>query len=224
MIGSRTPALILASVAGFTLAMGVAVTGYPGGTWIDRTSVGHSFWGNFACDLLRTTALDGRPNAYPRVAAAGMLVLLAGLVALWFAVPRLFANRRRLGLAVRVLGTVAALAMLAVPFTPADRHGALHGLAVTVATVPGLLVAALTTAGMLAAKGGVRSLGVLGAVTVAASFADSLLLYARGWVETAPFAILLPALERVSLLFLLAWMTATALTLAGQRFRGMMGE
>jgi hypothetical protein len=212
-VTSRASALVLASIATFSGCIGVAMTGYPGGTWTDRTTVGHSFWGNFVCDLLRYDALNGLPNQYPALAAAGMIALVVGLLAFWFAAPRLFARRPRLGLAVRVLGVVATGAMAVVPFTPADRFGAAHGVAVMVATVPALGVAALVAGGMLSIKGTTRLLGLLGAATVAASFADSFLLYVRDWIQSTSAAILLPALERVSLLLLLAWMAVTALRL-----------
>lgn len=210
----------MASVAVFATCIAFAAEAYPGGTWLDRSTVGHSFWGNFVCDLLRSEALNGQPNPYPALATVGMLALVAGLTTFWFAVPRLFRQRPRLGIAVRVLGVVAAVALVVVPLTPADRFGELHGVAIMVACVPALGVAALATVGLLSSPGSTRLLGALGAATVATSFVDCALLFGRDWVKEGGLAFLLPALERVSTILLLAWMVVTALRLAAQCRRG----
>src|SRR4030095_15920305 len=61
--GARALAVVLlALLAGGAVATVVAAAQYPGGTWMDRSTPGHSFWGNFLCDIARDPALDGRPH------------------------------------------------------------------------------------------------------------------------------------------------------------------
>ena len=42
---------------------------YPGGTGWDARSNGNDFWLNYLCDLERTVAINGQPNAIGSVMA-----------------------------------------------------------------------------------------------------------------------------------------------------------
>ena len=121
---------------------------YPGGTWWDRAAVGHRFWENYVCDLEWEVALGGSPNHLgARVARAAVLVLVAGFVPFWLALPALFPGRRRTGSAVRALGLASVAGLFAVAWMPSDRAGALHGAAVITAAVPGMAATGLAVAG-----------------------------------------------------------------------------
>ncbi|MRG92404.1 hypothetical protein [Polyangium spumosum] len=220
--GSATPPLavraaalfVIGSVACSCLLLGAAMALYPGGTWLDRAAAGHDFFRNFLCDLTADRALDGRTNPGAWLAKAGMMALAAGTLPFWFLVTRLFAARVGLSVAVRVFGLASALAATLVPLAPSQRYGLLHALLILVAGAPGLVAAALATFGLLSAKGGPRAPARLAACTVGLAALDGALYAAHvASGEEVPSA-LLPALQKLAALALVAWMTGTAVITA----------
>jgi hypothetical protein len=205
-------ALLFLCIIVFVALSVAAMALYPGGTWWDPTTRGVRFWQNFLCDLEWNPALNGEPNPVgSRLAQAAMLFLVAGFVPFWWIAPRLFPARRALGAAVRVLGLTAVAGMVAVALMPSDRCGALHGVAVVFAGVPGLSAAILAAAGMLlpdAAKPA-RIAGLLGAAMLLFALLD-FALYVRTMTHGGPGPLLLPAAQKLALLLLLAWMSLVA--------------
>src|SRR3954471_798809 len=94
-------ALLIGAVPAFVILFFAAANAYPGGTHFDHASVGHDFWRNTLCDVARTVAIDGTPNACAcALARVAMTLLALGIGVLFVALPRLFPSRTRLGLAV----------------------------------------------------------------------------------------------------------------------------
>jgi hypothetical protein len=207
---------ILGSVAGFAGLEAAAMSLYPGGTWWDATTRGHRFWENFLCDLEWRVALNGAPNPLgSRLATAAMLVLLAGLAAFWVGVPRVFDGPPpRGGSAVRWLGLTSALGTLAVVLMPSDRFGALHGVMVLTAGVPGILAAATAVAVLAAGEPRPKVSAWTGGSMLVFAVTD-LALYAWHFLARTPGTNLGPALQKVALVLLLAWMVLVALRGAG---------
>jgi hypothetical protein len=206
-----TPAAIFASVAGFIALEVPAMCLYPGGTWFDTSARGHRFWQNFLCDLEWRVALNGQPNPVgSRLAQAAVLVLTLGLAPFWIAVAGLFHDRPHLAATVRILGLLATAGTVAVALMPSDRFGTLHGAAVLTSGVPGLTAAALAVAGLLLAGPRPRVEGWLGASMLAFALVN-FVLYAShylGGVEGTP---LVPAMQKMALILLIAWMVAVAI-------------
>ena len=149
-----------------------------------------------------------------RIAAGAMLALVLAFVPFWplaarlFAVPALAGRAHtRLAAAVRVLGWTSVLGMIAVALMPSERFGALHGVAVVVAGLPGLTAAVLAATGQLLAR---RTLpGALGASMVTFAIAD-FILYVHTMLHGGPGPVILPLAQKVALLLLLAWMLVVA--------------
>lgn len=208
-------ACVIASALGFVALMAPAMALYHGGTWIDPRAEGHDFWRNFFCDLLHEHALDGQMNvAGSRFATAAMLALVAGLWPFWLSTAWLV-GRGRLARVVRVAGVTSVVGLVAVPLTPSDRFGALHGVAVLVAAVPGLVATAGATAGLFGSGAQVtraeaRALGAIAAATLVTAAIDAT-LYARHMASAgAQTPTALPALQKVAAMCLLAWMLGVA--------------
>lgn len=179
---------------------------YPGGTWWDRAAVGHRFWENYVCDLEWEVALGGSPNHLgARVARASVLVLVAGFVPFWLALPVLFPERRRIGRAVRTLGLASVAGLSAVAWMPSDRAGALHAAAVIIAAVPGMAATALAVAGLLGGEPRPRIAGWTGATLLGFAAAD-LGLYVSHLLRHVEGTPLVVVLEKIAVLLLLAWM------------------
>jgi hypothetical protein len=208
---ARAPSyVIVACVVGFAALELIAMRLYPGGTFWDRTTRGVHFWENFVCDLEAQVALNGQPNPTgARFAQAAMLTMVVGFAPFWWTVPRLFARLRRVGLAVRTLGLASLGGIVAVALMPSSRFGALHGVAVIVAAVPGLLAAALAVFGLALAEARPPVAAILGGTMLALALVD-FVLYTRTMVYGGPGPILLPLAQKLALLLLLGWMVVVA--------------
>lgn len=195
--------VLIALLGGGVLAAVVAAARYPGGTWMDRTTEGHSFWGNFLCDIARDPALDGRlhPGAAWGQAAEWALVLALGLF-FWIA-PALVEPRRRRG-TIRLLGTVATLGLLLVPVTTKVPHA----LALIAGAGPGFAATLLVLRGLRQRP----ALGRLGLLALGLSGLELALFLGfseRFGATSVPLAV--PAVQRLALLAAIGWMGACAL-------------
>jgi hypothetical protein len=211
-------ALTLLPVAAFAGLMGAAMSVYPGGTWEDPGLVGHRFWANYFCDLLRPEALNGQPNPHGALLSqAGLVSLAVALFPFFLAVSCLFAHRRRLALFIRVAGAVASLGGLGVVFVPSHRYGALaHGAVLLLAAVPGIAAGVSSVLGLLAERRRVPLVSALGGLTLLLAIATAL-VFARQLqlgVETTPP---LAPLQKILALTAMAWMAATAARVLRER-------
>ena len=194
--------VLLGLLAAGAMASAVAAARYPGGTWMDRTTVGHSFWGNFLCDISRDPALDGLPHpAAPWGRAAEWSLVLALGLFFWI-VPALVEPRRR-GWTIRILGAVATLGLVLVPVT----SGPAHALALVAGAGPGFAATVLVLRGLwhrpALAGLGVLSLGLSGIeLGLFLGFSE------RFGALALPPAV--PAVQRLALLASVAWMAACA--------------
>ncbi|MCE2613008.1 hypothetical protein LVD13_08495 [Flavobacteriaceae bacterium D16] len=74
----------------FVILYVLSALNYPGGTWIDPTTPGFSFWHNYLCDLLDYKSLNGEINSGRYYARAALGVLCISLIYLWVYLPHLF--------------------------------------------------------------------------------------------------------------------------------------
>ncbi len=201
--GGVTLRRALASCVGlFVVLEAAAMALYPGGTWWEPGARGHRFWQNFLCDLSWRVALDGQDNRLGSLLSqAAMLVLVAGFVPFWVLVGGAGAR------GVRVLGIASVLGTAAVTLMPSDRFGSMHGVAVMVAAGTGLAASVLAARGQL--RRGLVLEGCLGLAVLGAAAID-LALYVRTFSAGGPGPLALPALQKVALLLLLAWMGVVA--------------
>ncbi len=107
-----------------------AMTRYPGGTALDRTSAGYSLPRNFLSDLGMTVAYDGQFN---RLGAGlfvlSLLVLVVGLGSVVMTISRRLSGHhaaRRWARLAAALGVLACLAFVGVAVTPENRVMAVH--------------------------------------------------------------------------------------------------
>ena len=129
---------IVAAVVGFIALIEPAMRAYPGGTVWDPATRGNDFWLNYLSDLQRTVAINGEPNrAGALYARAAMLLLALGLAPFWVLLTRLFAERVRLGRAVRASGAVSVLCAVAAGFLPSDRYAEGHAVAIAAGGIAG---------------------------------------------------------------------------------------
>jgi hypothetical protein len=126
--------LVRVAILWFVVCAGTSMLLYPGGTRLDRGTVGYSFTQNAFSELGRTVARNGEPNlTSATLFVLGLTPAGLGLSAFFIALLPLVSNYSR---AVRwlarlgcVAGIIAGVAYVAVAWTPADRLPAEHVLA-----------------------------------------------------------------------------------------------
>ena len=205
-------AVLLLLLAVGALASAVAAARYPGGTWMDRTTEGHSFWGNFLCDIARDRALDGQPHPGAAWGRAAEWVLFFALGLFFWVAPALVVPRRRRA-TIRFLGIVATLGLFLVPVT----SGVPHALALIAGAGPGFTATVLVLRGLRHRP----LLAGLGALALALSGIELALFLGfseRFSARTLPASV--PAVQRLALLAAVAWMGACAIAV----LRGQVDE
>jgi len=85
----------------------IATLLYPGGSQVDRNSIGFSWTNNYWCNLLNETAINGQANPAKPVAITGMFVLCLTLAFFWFLFPRHINLDRKLKLTIQISGILA---------------------------------------------------------------------------------------------------------------------
>lgn len=198
--------LLLALSAGLMTA---AARLYPGGTWFDRQAPGHHFWLNYVCDLTHGTALNGTPNPAAPFAQVALLGMIAALGPFWFLLTRLFPNRRRLGQVVRSAGVLAVVAAFAIPLTPSNVFGRLHGTVVLLAIGPALLAAVCGITGVWLDRRCPPVLRLVGTAALVAMALD-VALYAHHMATGTPASVLIPIVQRIALILIVAFMVGVS--------------
>ena len=203
--------LILA-LAVFLALEGVAMALYPGGTWLDRSSVGHDFFRNFFCDLAAPKALNGKPNPGALFAQAGMFVFTLGFLPFWVLVTSLLRQvRARLAKVVMAMGTISSIAAALVPFVSSQQYGWLHPLLIFLAGIPGLFAGGLSMYGLVKTKTGSRIPARLAVLTVVLVALDGVLYAVHVMTGKEIDSALLPGLQKIAATSLVAWMLSAAI-------------
>jgi hypothetical protein len=200
--------LMRLAVGTFAVCMTLAMTAYPGGSYFDALAPGYDFLRNFWCDLLRDPALNGRSNrTAPRYAQVAMWALGAGLVPFFLALADLSSGSARVRTLVRWFGVAGVLGMLGVALLPSSDFPRLHGILVTT-TGPLGIAAALF--GFIAAlrAGTLNRFSIHLGFTTLVLATLNVIQYAREFYLGAPSSTLLPAIQKLVTLSILAWILA----------------
>jgi len=206
--GVAAPLIILVSIAVGSVLLSMSMLRYPGGTAMDPSTVGHSFWLNFLCDITSGVAVNGRANqAGALLARLALLFFCLALTLFWVILPRSFGSRcgRTESLVIRVLGLLSVVGLLVVPVA----GGWLHVVAVFASSLPALVAGVLALLGTVKYSRTVPLVLIAGA-TVLTSAVDSV-LYAGSYMSQ-PRVVhpALPAFQRLALILMLIWMGTVA--------------
>ena len=117
------------AIVWFVLSTAVAMALYPGGTYLNKTTLGYSFFSNFLSDLGTVVAWGGEPNLPAAVIFVLAEVVLVGALIAFFAalLKRLSTGAgKRWAQAGVAAGLLAAIGILIAALVPADRFLTLH--------------------------------------------------------------------------------------------------
>ena len=114
----------------FFLMTVVAMLLYPGGTYVDPSTHGYSFFANFFSDLGATRTPSGAANTLSMILFSSALTIVGlGLAVFFIALTQFFQDSRsRLILpgTAALLGSIAGLCFIGVAFTPWNLYLAAH--------------------------------------------------------------------------------------------------
>ncbi len=190
---------------------------YPGGTWFDRETRGHSFAKNFLCDLMQSRALDGEPATFGApLARIGTVAMLVGIAAFFVLVSHFERPPSRAARITRGAGLAACTIGLAVPLAQSDVHHDLHMVVVLSAFAPALVAACAAAWVSFRARASSRWVRVFAAITLASGAFDGLAYayaYACAFAHSVPVQrevlyALLPGFQRIATMGTVGWIGA----------------
>jgi hypothetical protein len=164
---------------------------YPGGSQVDKNSVGFSWINNYWCNLLNEKAINGQPNPAKPIAMTGMFVLCLTLSFFWFLFPRHINLNRNLKLAIQISGTIA-MTIAFFLFTNIN-----HDLITNLAAIFGAIATVGTFIGLYKTKWfGLFTFGLLNILLVGL---NNYVYYTKGLI------IYLPVIQKISFATFLIW-------------------
>ena len=212
------PVATLLGVAAFVGLTGASAFVYPGGSHLHRDAPRYSVVYNYWCDLYRAAAYDGAPHPGASWALLGAVGVIAAVGAGLVTASGYPGTSRRDRRATRAMIALTCVALPAVPFTPADTHGALHFGLIGVSALPALVALGLAGRSVLRGASHVARPGALRALTLATLIATALHFghYLLELFGGAAFSAGVPLEQKVVTAIQLAWLVAVALSARGR--------
>ena len=169
----------------------VATLLYPGGSQLDKNSIGFSWANNYWCNLLNGYAINGQQNPAKPIAMAGMIVLCLTLSFFWLLFPGHINMGKFAKLAIQISGTLA-MTIAFFLFTKID-----HDLVTNFASVFGLIATFGTFVGLYKTKWyGLFAFGLLNILLVGL---NNYVYYNKELI------IYLPIIQKISFATFLLW-------------------
>ena len=200
--GKTKSILVLTPIFGtllFVVFYFIATLLYPGGSQVDKNSVGFSWSNNYWCNLLNENAINGQHNPAKPVAITGMFILCLSLSFFWFLFPRQVNINQKLKLAIQISGTLT-MTIAFFLFTSMN-----HDLVTNLASIFGLIATVGTFIGLYKTKWFVLfAFGLLNILLVAL---NNYVYYTKGLI------VYLPVIQKISFATFLIWICCIDLNL-----------
>ena len=175
----------------FILLYILATIYYPGGSQVDKNSIGFSWINNYWCNLLNDTAMNGQPNPSKPIAMTGMLVLCLTMAYFWYLFPQKINLNNNWKLIIQISGS---LAMLVAFFLFTNIN---HDLVTNLASFFGLFATIGTFVGLYREKW--TKLFVFGLFNIILVCLNNYVYYNKGLI------IYLPVIQKITFASFLIW-------------------
>jgi len=110
----------------------IAMFFYPGGTEINPSTLGYSFWSNYISDLGRTVTYSGAPNSISQILFTVFTVIYGFTTFVFFIALLSIFTESRSGKWISIIGGIfagiSAIGAFCLAFAPSDVYPELHGL------------------------------------------------------------------------------------------------
>jgi hypothetical protein len=188
----------------FVILYFIATLFYPGGSQVDKNSIGFSWLNNYWCNLLNEQAIDGQLNSGKPIAMTAMFILCLTLILFWFLFPKYVTVDKKLALTIKVCGSCAMIIGFLL-FTNIN-----HDLLTNLASGFGVIATIGVLIGLY--KIGWKGLFVFGLLNFLLVGLNNYVYYSKGLI------IYLPAVQKITFALFLFWVCSIDLNLYyGQR-------
>lgn len=99
----------LAGICLFILLYIYAALVYPGGNYLEPNSHGFSILHNYWCDLLNEKAQNGQDNPSSPIAITAMIILCVSLTVFWYYLPQAFDVNKLNKATIRIAGIISMI-------------------------------------------------------------------------------------------------------------------
>lgn len=164
---------------------------YPGGSQVNKNSIGFSWVNNYWCNLLNTNAINGEPNPAKPIALLGMFVLCFTLSFFWFIFPGYMNSNKNLKLTIQASGI---LTMTVAFFLFTDIN---HDLVTNLASSLGAIATIGTFIGLY--KNKLFKLFAFGLLNILLAGINNLFYYNKELI------VYLPVIQKISFASFLIW-------------------
>lgn len=189
----------------FVVIYFVATFFYPGGSQVDKNSIGFSWTDNYWCNLLMEDAINGQHNSAKPIALTGMFVLCLTLSIFWFEFPRQIKIGKNTKLTIQISG-ILAMAVAFFLFTNFN-----HDFVTNLASIFGLIATVGTFVGLYKTKW--FKLFAFGLVNILLVGMNNYVYYTKGLI------VYLPIIQKISFVSFLIWICSICITLNNQLIR-----
>ncbi len=186
----------------FVVLYFIATFFYPGGSLVDKNSIGFSWTNNYWCNLLMENAINGQHNSAKPIALTGMFVLCLTLSNFWFVFPRHINIGKNTKLTIQISGI---LAMIIAFFLFTDFN---HDIITNFSSVFGLIATVGTFIGLYKTKW--FRLFAFGLINILLVGLNNYVYYTKGLI------IYLPIIQKISFATFLIWICSICITLNKQ--------
>jgi len=178
----------------FVILYFIATILYPGGSMVDKNSIGFSWVNNYWCNLLNPQAINGENNTARPIALAAMFILCLTLSLFWLITPKYILTNKKLILTIQVCGILA----MTTAFLLLTNIN--HDLAINIASGFGLIATVVILIGLYKTKWyGLFTFG----------FLNILLVGLNNYVyHTEGLIIYLPVVQKITFASFLIWICA----------------
>ncbi|POY39301.1 hypothetical protein C3K47_02045 [Solitalea longa] len=183
----------------FVVLYVVATLFYPGGSQVDKSSIGFSWINNYWCNLLNENAINGRHNPAKPIAMTGMFVLCLTLTNFWF----LFSRHINIGKSIRLVIQISGAIAMTIAFFLFTNIN--HDIVTNLASTFGFIATVGTFIGLYKTKWyGLFAFGLLNILLIGL---NNYLYYNNGLI------IYLPIVQKISFATFLIWVCSIDINL-----------
>jgi hypothetical protein len=182
----------------FVILYVIAALLYPGGSGVDKNTIGYSWTNNYWCNLLSEKAINGQSNTARPVAVSAMFILCLSLFTFWILFPALLQLKKYHKLLIQLAGTLCMLASFLL-LTSID-----HDLAINTSSAFGLIAMIGTLIALYQLKW--KWLFAIGLF-------DLLLVALNNYLYHSNEMMYLPVVQKISFLSFLIWFSVISINL-----------
>ena len=177
----------------------VATFFYPGGSQVDKNSIGFSWTNNYWCNLLDKNAINGQRNPAKPIAITAMFVLCLTLTFFWF----LFSRHINIGKITKLVILISGTLAMTIAFFLFTNIN--HDLVTNLASIFGLIATFGTLIGLYKTKW--YSLFILGILNILLVGLNNYVYYNKELI------IYLPLIQKISFATFLVWVCSVDINL-----------